>query len=284
MTWKRSAKCGLLVILLLVGSYGYQLCKSLPLRAVTGTRLLLNRIYFEEEECTGSGSALSPLCVTLPASDYRAKHIQTILKAGNGDHLKVGVLGVGRSDTGVLVLAEAGCREGVGMSADASANTEVTILVGARAGLRGNTPPCVDLILAVPRPLRLERLLPVVAQLGVGRVRYTNWLSCYYPSSAAPACPSPTLVLTTLTLLHSSCSWTPKRLRRTTSAATSFGDRKPSVLDLWKDWSSPTWTAMCHLCWFGGACTSSCQRSWTSCSPWMSTRVCSRTQPRRVDL
>ena len=33
-----------------------------------------------------------------------------------------------------------------------------------------NRPPDVDLILAVPRPLRLERILPVVSCMGVRRL------------------------------------------------------------------------------------------------------------------
>ena len=172
--------------------------------------LQLNRIYFSSEECTEERRAhdvenqdpTSPpvLRVALSKDDYRTMHIQKILKADVGDALKVltltltltltptltititititltltitltmpltliltltltkvGVLEVGGTDRGVL---EKSCRE-----------EGVEITLGPRYALEGNSRSNVDLILAVPRPLRLERLLPVISMIGVGRL------------------------------------------------------------------------------------------------------------------
>jgi len=114
--------------------------------------LYLNRIFFDLEECRKIEDELE---VSLPDGDYRTKHVQEILKADVGDTLKVGILGIGRTDTGKLTKNN---RSGI------------NILIGPQSELIGNDKPHIDLILAVPRPLRLERLLPVVSMIGVSRI------------------------------------------------------------------------------------------------------------------
>lgn len=118
--------------------------------------LRLNRVYFHEEECQLSVNDEQNIIITLSKDDYRAKHIQEILKAEAGDRLKVGLIDVGRTDDGILE--------------ETDHKVGVRINLGERSALVGNAQPLLDLMLAVPRPLRLERLLPVVAMLGVGRL------------------------------------------------------------------------------------------------------------------
>lgn len=88
-------------------------------------------------------------------TDRRADHIRTVLKAGKGDVLKVGLLD-GPAGEGVVVSADGG-----------------SVLLTCRWG---EVPPrpSIDLILAVPRPKALGRLWGALASLGVGRITLVN--------------------------------------------------------------------------------------------------------------
>ena len=50
----------------------------------------------------------------------------------------------------------------------------VTLTLGDRTTWVRNQRPRVDLVLAIPRPLRLEKLLPVVSCVGVGTLVLTG--------------------------------------------------------------------------------------------------------------
>ena len=118
-------------------------------RGTSTTALHLNRIFCELNEVTDDDH------LHFPKDDYRFDHIIDILRLKAGDTLKVGVLDVGKTDAA----------EVRSMSEHA-----ITVALGPRAGWATNARPRVDLILAVPRPLRLERILPVVSCVGVGRL------------------------------------------------------------------------------------------------------------------
>ena len=85
-------------------------------------------------------------------TDHRAEHILSVLKSSPGDSLKTGIINgpVGRSK--VLVVS------------DDSVVLEITV--------EGDTPPRpqTDLILALPRPIMLKRILSQAAALGVARI------------------------------------------------------------------------------------------------------------------
>jgi 16S rRNA U1498 N3-methylase RsmE len=46
----------------------------------------------------------------------------------------------------------------------------IRISLGKKSSLYSSIRPSIDLILAVPRPLRLEKLMPIIASMGVGKV------------------------------------------------------------------------------------------------------------------
>jgi len=114
--------------------------------------LFLNRLFVDLDECSEQNGELN---VFLEACDVRAKHIKKILKLDIGDSIRIGVVDVGANDTSIIQNDN---------------EHGITISLGHRSGLLLDEKPRVDLVLAVPRPLRLERLLPVVSSMGVGRI------------------------------------------------------------------------------------------------------------------
>lgn len=121
-------------------------------RLVGGLRL--NRILVDEAEVNADNT------VVLEKDDYRFNHIRTILKLEEGDSLKLGVTDVGLTDDGCVRN---------------SSKAAVVLFLGAPGTLDTSSAAhaaacCVDLLLAVPRPLRLERLLPIIACMGVGQL------------------------------------------------------------------------------------------------------------------
>ena len=93
---------------------------------------------------------------TARLSGRRLLHAREVLKAAEGDVLRVGVLGGNTGAAEVLSLSE----------------SELVL----RPDLRDPPPPRpgVDLMLAMPRPKALRRILAAVASLGVDRVVLVN--------------------------------------------------------------------------------------------------------------
>ena len=71
--------------------------------------------------------------------------------------MRCGVVDVGMTDNGSV-------------SFDDNAVGNVQINLGKSESLGGNARPTIDLILAVPRPQKLERLLPEISCQGVRRI------------------------------------------------------------------------------------------------------------------
>lgn len=123
----------------------------------------LNRILFFDYELdqipifTDNGDACTNANVTLDHDDYRAKHVQQILKLNDGDTIRTGVVSCDRFPDG--------------LSTDTSTiywtnHTSLTICLNHLAPPSLPESP-VSLILALPRPLQLSRILPMVSQMGV---------------------------------------------------------------------------------------------------------------------
>lgn len=89
-------------------------------------------------------------------TDRRAEHLRKVLRAGEGDLVRVGVvngpMGLGRI---------------IGLTTD-------RVTLGLTLSTPPPPPPATDLILALPRPIMLKRVLAQAASLGVRKIFLTN--------------------------------------------------------------------------------------------------------------
>ena len=120
-------------------------------------RMYLNRIIAEKEELQITPDYEKAI-LTLASEDYRFKHINKILKLKKHDNIRIGILNVGMFDFSTVSALDKDKIQ-IDVCDKSLLNTE-TIL----------EKPLVDLMLAVPRPLRLERLLPVISMMGVRKL------------------------------------------------------------------------------------------------------------------
>ncbi len=107
----------------------------------------MNLILLESSEIQDDGLAV--------LSGHRARHVREVLKTEPGEEIRVGVVD---GPTGTATVVEDG--------------KELRL----RCALSGGIPPIsrVDLLLAMPRPKVMNRLWPVLASLGVGRILVSN--------------------------------------------------------------------------------------------------------------
>ena len=107
----------------------------------------MNLILLESDEIDADGAAV--------LSGNRARHVRETLKTVPGDEIRIGVVD---GPLGTATIVEDG----------------PTIRLQCR--FNPDTPPIprVDLLLAMPRPKVMNRLWPVLAALGVGRVIISN--------------------------------------------------------------------------------------------------------------
>eukprot|EP00569_Conticribra_weissflogii_P007114 CAMPEP_0171342950 /NCGR_PEP_ID=MMETSP0878-20121228/15820_1 /TAXON_ID=67004 /ORGANISM="Thalassiosira weissflogii, Strain CCMP1336" /LENGTH=340 /DNA_ID=CAMNT_0011845765 /DNA_START=242 /DNA_END=1264 /DNA_ORIENTATION=+ len=166
--------------------------------------LRLNRILFDPSEIDIASPECGDefiACVTLPKNDYRTIHVAKILGLRNGDTLRAGsvrcprleeaneLAGLVTDDATIMWLPEGKIKK-----AQPTANGEPpgslrifipkspkTLLWGDRkksqmteGDIDLSTVPPVSLLLALPRPLQLGRILPMVTQLGVDHIILTN--------------------------------------------------------------------------------------------------------------
>jgi len=125
----------------------------------------MNLLLFEQDELRDS-------CLRLAGSDRRARHIVDILDLQPGDTVRVGMINGG---TGIGRILRAG-EQGVDMEIDLSAP--------AAAG------PDITLILALPRPIMLQRILKQATVMGVRQfhlIRSARVQKSYFQSSAVQA-------------------------------------------------------------------------------------------------
>ena len=131
----------------------------------------MNLILFEPYELSSSD---------VTVSDGRAAHLLQVLKVSPGQTIRVGVVD-GRLGTATVA---------------AIADGRVTM----RCGFDGAIPsvPCVDLLLALPRPKVMRRLWAQIAALGVRHIMLTNGARVernYFDTHViSPACYRPLLI------------------------------------------------------------------------------------------
>ena len=107
----------------------------------------MNLILLEPDEIRADGTAL--------LTGKRARHVREVLQAAEGEQIRVGVV---EGPTGTATVVEIG--------------KEIRL----KCTLSDGIPPAprVDLLLAMPRPKVMNRLWPVLAALGVGRILVSN--------------------------------------------------------------------------------------------------------------
>lgn len=125
----------------------HRFCFAVPLDSVQGIRPV-NLLLLSPEEVSPNGTA------TL--TDRRLVHAREVLRVSEGDSLRVGVRN-GKLGTGMIVSQS---------PAELKMSVTLTDEPPARPG--------IDLLLAIPRPKALKRVIPAVASLGVDRVVLIN--------------------------------------------------------------------------------------------------------------
>lgn len=159
----------------------------------SSTVLSLNRFILDPEDL--SVQLDGSLTTFLPISDNRAQHAANVLRIRDGDSLRVGVLNQGVADKAEgrwvwpadytdgwdddLKQADPAAQRAASSGGPQSGPRKRSC-PGRRSqqkvpplGLElrvpslvpGCAPPRVDLLLALPRPLQLERMLPIIAQV-----------------------------------------------------------------------------------------------------------------------
>ncbi len=110
----------------------------------------MNIILFEKEERIDGHVVLN---------DHRAKHIIKVLRCKTGDSVKVGEV---NGDIGTAEIL--------------SIKPKYPFVVELRVNLfqKASQPSSIDLILALPRPIMLKRILSQVTALGVGTIHLIN--------------------------------------------------------------------------------------------------------------
>jgi len=110
----------------------------------------MNIILFEKNE-------LRDGCVIL--GDHRAKHIVKVLQSEEGDSIRVGMV------DGAI---------GTGKIRSMQRKYPFSVELSVQLTKKPAPPPAIDLLLALPRPIMLKRILSQVTALGVGRIFLVN--------------------------------------------------------------------------------------------------------------
>lgn len=120
-----------------------------------GTTVALNRLIFHPSEVTPEIST-----ITLQPHDYRAAHITKVLRLPpQGGTIRAAVIdGLMYDDAQVTILP----------------NNSVSVCLSSSFTYKPPPPPQVSLILALPRPKVLARLLPQIAAVGVSHLVLCN--------------------------------------------------------------------------------------------------------------
>ena len=107
----------------------------------------MNLILLEPDEIQTDGTAV--------LTGKRARHVREVLQAAEGEEIRVGVVDGAMGTATILEDAKQ---------------------LRLQCALAGGVPPVprLDLLLAMPRPKVMNRLWPVLAALGVGRILVSN--------------------------------------------------------------------------------------------------------------
>jgi len=160
----------------------------------TSTACFLNRFLFRPPEVvtrpTEEGEDGDVPTVTLPIDDYRTVHAANVLGVRNGDTVRAGVVIDDESDVvehddrleGMLTdeavvewIPEGKVKKAEPLARSGKPPGSLKLyLRDLKPAQTSNLPSPVSLILALPRPLQLGRMLPMVSQMGVDRLVLTG--------------------------------------------------------------------------------------------------------------
>lgn len=110
----------------------------------------MNRLLLWPHEVDGEGRAR--------LSGRRAEHVREVLRSEEGDTLRAGILNGACSIAQIVAIADGHC----------------DLLLRDDPSAELPPPPATDLLLAMPRPKFLKRILPQLATLGVRRLHLTS--------------------------------------------------------------------------------------------------------------
>ena len=110
----------------------------------------MNIILIEAHELTANRVVLD---------DYRAKHVVKVLKSRVGDTLRIGIIDGDMGEARVEAV-----------QSKFPFVVELTVILDNKPAIA----PVLDLLLALPRPIMLKRILSQVTALGVGRIYIIN--------------------------------------------------------------------------------------------------------------
>ena len=148
----------------------------------SSTACHLNRFLFSSNELDdGESSNPNSAVVTIPKDDYRVIHAAKILGLHNGDTVRAGIVSSEKHD-GLLTdqaviewIPEGKVKkaEPLAKSGDPPGSLRIHMqqLEPAKYKIAA---PAVSLILALPRPLQLGRMLPMISQMGVEHLVLTE--------------------------------------------------------------------------------------------------------------
>jgi RsmE family RNA methyltransferase len=155
-----------------ISKYGTSGLSGKGFKFHSGVTCRLNRFLFDESEITRDYSN-NEVTATLPMDDYRTIHAAKILCLQNGDEIRCGVVsneshdGLVTDKATIKWLPEGKVKKAEPLgngSPPGSLHVSLTSLVPVVEVL---AKPSVSLILALPRPLALGRMLPMISQMGV---------------------------------------------------------------------------------------------------------------------
>lgn len=147
-------------------------------RIHTTTICRLNRFLFESTEIDSSDPS-NPV-VVLPIDDYRTVHAAKVLGIRNGDKIRSGVVscldhdGLITDDSTIEWIPCGKVKKAEPLGNGNPPGSLVVKLGNLQPASSIIPTPPVSLILALPRPLQLGRLLPMIAQMGVDSLILTE--------------------------------------------------------------------------------------------------------------